>query len=246
MKLLVILLSLLMGLSFLVGNIISHKFNKKWMSYFATSLAFMVIIGVLITDIIPELYESIHNYYEIGIFIFSTLFSIGLLFIIDQFIPHHNHEHVHNDETKKDHKEHLYHIALLTLISVTLHNILEGIAFYMIGISSIRAALLMAGGIALHNIPLGIEMSCFFEKKKSNHIKKYLLLIVSGTIGSLIGLIIGDVSNITNVIIMSLTMGLMLYISLHELGVEAITNFKEKGTKLGFLVGIIIIAVLFI
>lgn len=244
MPLIILLLSLLMGLSFLVGIFIAKKIKGKFMTYFATSMAFVIILAVLFTDIIPEMKELTTNYNQIWASICGEALGIISLVIIDLFIPHHHHDHVHNDESKKDHKDHLYHIGLLTFISVMIHNILEGIAFYLVAQTSIKAALLMAGGIALHNIPLGIEMSYFFSNKKKNEANKYIPLMISGTIGSLIGLIIGDLSPLANIIVLSITCGMMLYIGLLELGVEVIHNRKEKGIIEGLLVGGIIFALL--
>lgn len=244
MSFVVILLSLLMGLSFVIGLLISKRFKNKFMTYFATGLAFVIVLAVLFTDIIPELLELSTNYNEIWVALIGEIIGILSLIVLDIFVPHHHHEHKHNDEEKKDHKEHLYHIALLTFISVIAHNILEGIAFYLVGKASINAALLMAGGIALHNIPLGIEMSYFFNDHKDKHIRKYTSLVLSGTIGALIGLLIGDLNAITNIIVLSITCGMMLYIGFFELGIESAKNIKEKGVIEGLLIGAIIFALI--
>ena len=244
MPIIIILLSFLMGLPFIVGLFLSKRLKSKFMTYFSTGLAFAIILAVLFTDIIPELLELSTTYSEVWATICGEAIGIISLIIIDLFIPHHHHDHVHNDDSKKDHKEHLYHIGILTFISVVIHNILEGIAFYLIAKTSIKAALLMAGGIALHNIPLGIEMSYFLSDKKDKHIRKYLALVISGTFGALIGLVIGDIYTLYNIIILSITCGMMLYIGFIELGTEVCTSIKEKGVIEGLLVGAIIFALM--
>lgn len=244
MTLIVLLLSLLMGLSFVIGLSLSKRIKGKWMTYFATSMAFVIILAVLITDIIPELIELSDNYPSIWLTVCGEAVGIFILVIIDLFVPHHHHDHKHNDDSKKEHKEHLYHIGVLTFVSVIIHNVLEGIAFYLVGKASIKAALLMAGGIALHNIPLGIEMSTFFQNSKKNIMIKQLFLITSGTIGALIALCVGDLSQTVNIIILSITCGMMLYLAFLELGVETFNERKEKGIIEGLLVGAIIFALI--
>lgn len=244
MSIIVLLLSLLMGLSFIVGLLLSKTIKNKFMTYFATALAFIIIMAVLITDIIPELIELCNNYSSVPLAITGEAVGILILVIIDMFVPHHHHDHHHNDDNKSEHKEHLYHIGLLTFISVIIHNILEGIAFYLVGKTSIKAALLMAGGIALHNIPLGIEMSTFFEKAKKKSFIKQIMLIISGTIGAIIGLCVGDLSQNINIIILSITCGMMFYLGIFELGVETFNERKEKGIIEGILVGAIIFALI--
>lgn len=228
----------------MVGPILSKKIKTKFMTYFSTGLAFVIILAVLFTDIIPELLELTSNYDQIWASICGEIIGLTSLIALDLIIPHHNHEHVHNDDNKKDHKEHLYHIGILTFVSVIIHNILEGIAFYLIAKTSIKTAILMAGGVMLHNIPLGIEMSYFFKDKEDKHIRKYLALVLSGTLGAFIGLLLGDINPLVNIIILAITFGMMLYICFIELGIEVFNDFKEKGVIEGLLVGAIIFALL--
>ena len=246
MSIVVILLSILMGISFLIGTLLTKKIKGKWVSYFSVSLAFIIFVAVLLTDIIPEICELTKTYTQLCLVICSSLFGMLMLFLVDLFIPHHHHEHKHNDENKVEHKKHLYHIGVLTLISVVMHNLFEGIAFYTIAITSVKSALAVTGGIALHNIPLGIEISSFFKERKENKIKRNLLLIFSGTIGAIIGLLIGDLSDTLNLVILSITCGMMLYTGVIELGSETIKDFKEKGVVEGLLVGGIIFALMLI
>ena len=114
----------------------------------------------------------------------------------------------------------------------------------MIGKSSLKAALLMAGGIALHNIPLGMEMSYFMKNKNNTKNYKNIALVLSGTLGALIGFLIGDIGEVANLIVLSITCGMMLYIGFLELGVESVNEIKEKGLIEGLLVGAIIFALL--
>lgn len=240
MSLIVLLLSLIMGLSFIIGLIISRKFKSKFLSYFATGLAFVILLALLFIDIIPEMAELSTVYVEVNMAFFGMLSGILLLVLLDLIIPHHEHEHKHNDDNKKEHKEHLYHIGMLTFISVLIHNTLEGIAFFLVGITSIKAAILMSLGIALHNIPLGIEISCFFDKGKKNNKYKELALVLSGSIGALIGLIIGDLNPVLNIAILSVTAGMIMYTAINELGSEVISDIKEKGVISGIITGVII------
>lgn len=244
MPLIILLLSLLMGISFLFGNFLVYKFKSKKMSYFAVGLAFMIFTAVIFVDLVPEIIDLVDSYSKIWLVIFGTLFGMSLLFLIDLFIPHHHHEHEHNDEKKVDHKKHLYHIGLLTLISVVMHNFFEGIAFYAIASSSIKSALIVCAGIAMHNIPLGIEISYLFINSKKNKLVRNILLVVSGTLGAILGLVIGELSNSLNLVILSITCGMMLYTGLLELGIETIKDIKEKGVIEGILLGAIIFALM--
>ena len=245
MPLLIILLSFIMGIAFLIGFYLSKKIKGKKMSYFSIAMAFVIFVAVILCDIVPEICELTTMYSHIYIVICGLVIGIDSLLLLDLFIPHHDHDHKHNDETKSEHKHHLYHIALLTFISVLIHNVFEGIAYYTIAKSSVKTAIAVSGGIALHNIPLGVEISYLFQGKNKT-IKKILLLVLSGTFGAVIGLFIGNISSITNLIILSITCGMMLYTGLYELGIETFKDRKEKGIIEGLLVGAIIFALMLI
>lgn len=244
MPFLTILLSLFMGLSFLVGFYLSKKIKGKKMAYFSIAMAFVIFVAVIICDIVPEICELSTMYSHIYIIICGLVIGIDSLLLLDLFIPHHEHDHEHNDESKADHKKHLYHIALLTFFSVLIHNVFEGIAYYTIAKSSIKSAFAISGGIALHNIPLGIEMSYLFQNRNDKSMIKILLLIFSGTVGAIIGFFIGNISLVVNLIILSITCGMMLYTGLYELGIETYKDRKEKGIIEGILVGAIIFALM--
>ena len=87
-------------------------------------------------------------------------------------------------------------------------------------------------------------MSTFFESSKKQNILKQTLLIISGTLGALIGLCAGDLSQLVNIIVLSITCGMTLYLAFLELGVETFNERKEKGIIEGLLVGAIIFALL--
>lgn len=244
MPFITIALSLLMGISFLVGFYLSRKVKGKKMAYFSIAMAFVIFVAVIVCDIIPEICELSTMYLHICIVICGLIIGIDALLLLDLFIPHHDHEHKHNDESKAEHKKHLYHIALLTFFSVLIHNVFEGIAYYTIAKSSVKSALAISGGIALHNIPLGIEMSYLFQDRKDKNVFKVSVLVISGTIGALIGLFIGNISLEINLIILSITCGMMLYTGLYELGIETFKDRKEKGILEGILVGAIIFALM--
>lgn len=244
MPLITILLSLFMGLSFLIGLYLSKKIKGKKMVYFSIAMAFVIFVAVIICDIIPEICELSTMYFHVCIVVCGLIIGIDSLLLLDFFVPHHNHEHEHNDEVKTDHKKHLYHIALLTFFSVLIHNVFEGIAYYTIAKSSIKSAIAVSGGIALHNIPLGIEMSYLFQNKKDKSIFRILFLVLSGTIGAIIGFFIGNISLVINLIILSITCGMMLYTGLYELGIETYRDRREKGIIEGILVGAIIFALM--
>ena len=127
-----LILTLIAGLFFLVGGLISLKVkNKDKLNHFSIALALVIILNLLVMDLIPEIFELLENYeleFKILLIVIFATLGILILKILDFFIPDHHHEHHDNEIDKKEHVSHMRHIGTLTLISLILHNLLEGFA----------------------------------------------------------------------------------------------------------------------
>ena len=117
------------GLFFLVGFVIV-KFikNRQALAIFSTSLAFVVMMGMLAFDLIPEVLElsellSLKSMGQLISIILTIGAGIGLLKGLDILLPHHHHEHHDHEKEKKEHNQHLFHIGFIMTTSLILHNI---------------------------------------------------------------------------------------------------------------------------
>ena len=171
-------------------------------------------IGYLITKLIKDEKKLI-------------TFSVG-------FIPDHEHEH-----TKK--KDHMEHIGLISTLALFIHNVIEGTAIYTATLSSISIGLFTSLGVSFHNIPLGIQISSLVKSKKE---KLTLLTILS--LSSILGVIILKLFKITltsyiSGILISITLGMLIYIAFFELLCEVKENIKKKELLIGIITGIVLI-----
>lgn len=229
-----LLLSLLIGLFFLIGILIV-KYTKKRdkMSLFAISLAFVVMLGLLVFDLLPELIN------QNNILLIIPLMGGLLLFIVlDKIFPYH-HEHDHHE-----HNLHLNHIGLITILALCIHNLIEGFTLYNITINDSLAGFLMMVSISLHNIPLGFQIGSQIENNKKSYIFIFLLC-TSALIGSLVYILFGNISESLTSILLSITFGMLLYILIFELFNEIKTSFKKKEVIYGIILGVIIIIITF-
>ncbi len=233
-----LVLCLLTGLFFLIGILLLNKTkNKDNISLFTTSLAFVVMLGLLVFDLLPEIIESKNIY-----LIIPLLIGFGLLVFLDKLIPHHNHHHKEVHDDQKDHMEHLNHIGTITIIALIIHNLLEGLTLYSLTLNSITSGILMMISISLHNIPLGLQIGNSLKIKKNN-ILLLILLVLSSLIGALIVIIYGNLSNNIASILLSLTFGMLLYILIFELFREIKTSFKKKSCIYGIIVGVVVLII---
>ena len=240
-----IILTFIAGLFFLIGGLISLKVkNKEKLNAFSISLAIVIIINLLIMDLIPEILELLDGYdlsFKILIILIFAILGIAILKLLDFFIPDHHHDHHDNETNQEEHTSHIKHIGTLTLISLILHNLLEGFAIAGMTLNDYKIGLMVCLSVALHNIPLGTHIFSSID------IKKNKLLVLSLTLSSLVGgiifLIIGDISSLVLAIISLITLGMLLYILFMELLPELLVNLRKKETIIGLITGIIIILI---
>lgn len=253
MNLVALLLTLLVGLFILIGSLcgLYFKDNNKFTD-FSISVAFGVIISLILLEILPESYEILSE--QVGVFrgilsiIILSLIGIIVLKILDLFVPHHEHEthHHHKHNTEKCHNEHLYHIGIVSSVAIVIHNLIEGMSLYLVSSGNIVSGLLLCIGIGLHNIPMGLVISrslinSNFTKRKTINIS--LIVSLSTFLGGLIIFILGSVNELIEGILLGLTLGMLIYISIFEL-LHQIYHMKDKNvSRVGIGLGIILLVI---
>ncbi len=227
------LVTILSGVSFLIGYIITMLMNNnKKLITFSLGFSFIVIFGLIIFDLLPECLELVSNKFTILIF---ALIGIIMLKLLDFFIPDHDH-----DSNKKDHME---HIGLISFVALFIHNVIESTAIYTTSLTTLSMGIIMAIGVSFHNIPLGMQISSMI---KNNKIKFSLMLGLS--LSSVIGIILLNIFKITlnnNIlcVLISITLGMLIYIALFELLCEVKENIKKRELQLGLISGIVLVVV---
>lgn len=244
-----LLFTFLVGLSIVIGIFLGNHFknNKRFVDV-SIGLAFGVLVLLMLLDVAPEAIELLNESVKsisIVVLIISALIGLLALKLLDSFIPHHEHESLHHHKHKDDkcHNEHLEHVGLLASIAVIVHNIIEGMTLYVTLCQDFKSGLLLSLAIALHNIPVGIVISSTLNTKK-DIIKDSIMLSISTLIGGIIMLVLSNVVTSSLVgILLSVTMGMVIYISFFELLPQIIYNKEKKYNIIGVLLGIVIIII---
>jgi len=223
-------LTIITGLFFLIGiiSLINNK-NKEKTSLFTISLAFIVMLGLLMLDLLPELIETKNIMLVIPFFI-----GFVILIVLDKLIPHHHHEHKEDGCDKVDHDLHLNHISTITILALAIHNLIEGLTLYSITLNSVKSGVLMMFSISLHNIPLGFQIGNSLKNKKYSKLLIFLLCI-SSFIGALIIIVFGALNETIISILLALTFGMLLYILIFELFSEIKSTFRKRETIYGII-----------
>lgn len=247
-----LLFTLLLGIFIVIGAIIVFLFkNNKKFTLFSISLAFGVMSMLVLIDLLPEAFEVVNTGNMIYNVIYITVgVAIGfmLLKILDYFIPDH-----HDDlDTHKDDDKNLHHIGLVSSIALVIHNVVEGMAIYLLITNDLKAGLMACVGVGLHNIPLGMVIaSTFYKSNKS--IKKTMFIIIGIALSTFIGGLTIYLFNLSSImellesITITLTIGMLIYILIMELLPKVIHTNDKKITICGIVLGILLlVATLFI
>lgn len=245
-----LILTLLVGL-FILGGIIIGLFTTKNKSFvdFSIGGAFGVIISLVIFELIPHAYHHIglsSNLRTILLLIIVAAIGFFIMNMLDKFIPHHEHEekHQHHHKDDKCHDEHLGHIGILATVALFIHNIIEGMTLYATASSSMNTGYLLCLGIGLHNIPIGIVVANTVKNKRKSIISA-IILVLSSFLGGLMMLLIDPVSEFIIGVLLALTTGMMLYLTIVELFPQIKHSKHKLSAILGVLLGFILLIISF-
>ena len=253
MNLISLFLTLVVGLFIMGGSLcaVSQRNNKKF-SDFIISVAFGVIISLSLLEILPESFEILTGEVGVirGILAIIVLILIGIFSLktLDLFIPHHEHEahHHHKHKNEECHDEHLHHVGIISSIAVIIHNIIEGMSLYLIASKDLVSGLLLCIGIGLHNIPMGLIISTTLinsHYSKNKALKLSLIVSLSTFLGGLFMAFMGGVSELVEGILLGLTLGMLIYLSVFELLHQVYHMENKKLSRIGVLVGIVLIVI---
>ncbi len=243
-----LILTLLLGLFIIVGAFIVFFFenNGKFIE-FSIAMALSVILMLLIFDIIPEAYEAVdtgNTMMNILILLFGAAIGFLVLRILDHFIP----DHEDDPTTTEDNDRNLNHIGFVSSIALVIHNIVEGIAIYTLYNTDPQAGIMAGIGVGLHNIPLGMVIASTFYQYNKKKGKTSLILLgisLSTFLGGLIMNVfhIHEIVHLVEVISLSMTLGMLVYISIMELIPKVRHTEYKKATVTGFFIGFFLILI---
>ena len=231
-----LLLSIISGMSTLLGSLIIFFKIKKVGEFitFSLSLSMIIMIMISIVELIPESYAIIINNYGK---IYGLLISI-LVFLLGYQTIHFINKMIHSSNS-------LYRIGILNMISMMLHNFPEGIAVFMSAYSNIKMGLKLSTAIILHNIPEGmiISIPLYYSGKSRGVVVGYTILAsISEPLGALLSYII--LKNIINQLILSYVLmfvsGLMISLSINDILKEILSYNKYKYMIIGIITGILL------
>lgn len=229
------IITTLAGLSTLIGFLSVYiKGNTKKIISLFLSIASGVMVFISFFDLIPSASEYFNNYFILYRLIIIFIFIV-IGFIVSNKISHLADIYGNNSLSK---------LGILSLISIVLHNVFEGVITFMSCQININLGLSMALAISLHNIPEGISIAIPLYYANETKRKIFLIVLLAGLsefFGALLTylLLMPIINNFILGIMLSITAGIMLSIGILSLLKEAFL-YDKCISVLGFIIGIII------
>ena len=227
-----IILSLIAGLSTVLGSFLVFIKTKKVneMIVFCLSFSMTIMMIISIFELIPESFIDLTNNYG---FILGTIISI-LVFLFGYL----SISRINSLINAKKESSNLYKIGILSMISLMIHNFPEGIIVFISAYTNIKIGIKMCIAIILHNIPEGIAISIplyYSGKGRKNAIKYTLISGLAEPIGAVLSYIfLKDYINDTMLsFILMFTGGLMVGLSISEILKEVIKYKKNDYLFVG-------------
>lgn len=230
------LITIIAGLTTTLGII--PCFFKIKNNMISNVLAFSsgVMLTISLISLIPEATTLLNKTYKpFPSFLICTIFIvIGIL--LSTFIDSKTEKHKTND---------LYKLGLMATLALMMHNIPEGITTFITSSVNTDLGYKLAIAITLHNIPEGLSIAIPIYYSTKSKLKAFKYTFISGfseTFGATIALIFlkNIITPLLLSIILSLTAGIMIDISMYEFLPTAFKYKKNKATFLYFVLGIIL------
>ena len=214
------------------------KVNKTYMDISLSIAAGIMLSASFFSLIIPAI-ETSKYLRQIPWLIVSIGFILGGLFI---FIT----DKIFQNKFHRNNKS-----IMLLILSITMHNIPEGlaigIAFGSISNNSITSALLLALGIGIQNFPEGSAVSLPLRRENFSRFKSFLYGSLSAVVEPIFG-VIGALLTIKlhylMPLLLSFAAGAMIYVIIQELIPESQTNKNKSLMTITTLIGFTIMMIL--
>ncbi len=232
-----LIISSIAGLGTLLGNILLFIKNKDKNKILALALglssAVMFLISVL--ELIPEGLLLVSREVNYIVLLFYSLALLFIGFIIVNLV-----------DKKINSTDSVYKIGILSMISLLIHNIPEGVVCALTSYSNLDLGLKISFIIMVHNITEGIAICLPIYYATNNKVKAFLFTLFSA-VGEIFGALITIlllkpfISSFLLYVILIITAGMMISLSIGKIFVEGIKLKKNLYFMIGIVIGISVV-----
>ena len=211
---------------------ISHKFSDIVLSFAAGVMLAAAVLGLIVPSV------EYGGKWGIAITVAGIFAGALCLNLVDKIVPH---LHKMAGDDIESHRNSSLSKVMLFVTAIAIHNLPEGIAAGVgFGAGDTAGALVIAGGIALQNIPEGMVVISPMLAAGVRPRKTFLIAALTGLIevvGTLIGFFAVSVASAVLPFALAFAGGTMLYVISDEMIPETHAHGSERGATYALLVG---------
>ncbi len=236
----VLLTALGVGGATLIGSLIgfackglSHRFSDILLSFAAGVMLAAAVFGL----ILPSLEYG--GKWGLPITVVSIFIGALTVNLADKLVPHLHG--LMGSEGEEMHRDSKLSKVILFVLAIAIHNLPEGIAAGVgFGSGDTAQALLVAGGIALQNIPEGMVIIAPMLAAGVKPRRTFAIAAMTGlveVVGTLIGYFAVSLSTVILPFALAFAGGTMLYVVSDEMIPETHAHGHQRGATYALLVG---------
>ena len=211
---------------------ISHRFSDIVLAFAAGVMLAAAVLGL----ILPSL--DFGGRYRLPITIAGIFVGAFCLNLVDRLVPH-LHRLMGSDTETHQHAD--LNKVLLFVMAIAIHNLPEGIAAGVsFGADNPAQALMVAGGIALQNIPEGMVIIGPMLAAGVTPRKTFVCAMITGLVEvvcTLIGYFAVSLASAVLPFALAFAGGTMLYVISDEMIPETHAHGSERGATYALLIG---------
>ncbi len=224
------------GIGFLFRKA-SHKFSDIVLAFAAGVMLAAAVLGLIVPSV--EYGMAYGTPLALLMTVAGVFAGAVCLNLIDKLVPH-LHKMADKDIEEHQSNEKLNKV-LLFVLAIGIHNLPEGLAAGVgFGAGNTAEALLIAGGIALQNIPEGMVIIAPMLAAGLSPKKTFFYAALTGVVevvGTFIGYFAVSISTAILPFMLAFAGGTMLYVISDEMIPETHAHGSERGATYSLLIG---------
>lgn len=196
------------------------------------------MLAVSLAHILPEALEISENT------IYAFIGGFLLIYIVEELLTPHSHDHAHGDHTHEDPHEHYEHVALVSWIAIFIHTLFDGLGIRAgFGLSETIGYTVLIG-VAIHQIPVSLSLAAIFRESKIQK-KTQLILLVAFALAAPLGFFLSDLflshsSEMITALATAFAGGSLLYVATADLLPVIHAEGKRKlSVVMMFIIGLV-------
>jgi len=169
------------------------------------------MLSVALIHILPESLE------ENSLAIYAFIGGFIAIYLIEELLTPHHHDHAHGDHTHEDPHEHLDHVIIVSWIAIFLHTIFDGVGIRAgMSISEDLGASILVW-VAIHQIPVSLSLVSLLKQSRFSTKTQIVLALIFALAAPIGYLLSGSIIPTDNILFVSLLTafagGSLLYVS---------------------------------